>query len=140
MAKSTSGKKWALDISKWAKQTRVDLDTIVRKVSLDMFTRIILKSPVDTGRFRGNWQVSIGSVANGTIAVDDKDGSATISAAQAATMGVKAGDTIYLTNNLPYAERLEDGWSKQAPAGMVATTVREFAGVVDKAASEVFKD
>ena len=41
-----------------------------------------------------------------------------------------AGDVIYLTNNLPYAVPLEEGYSKQAPAGMVALTVQDFQSVV----------
>jgi hypothetical protein len=36
------------------------------------------------------------------------------------------GEIIYLTNSLPYARRLEYGWSKQAPAGMVRITVANF--------------
>jgi hypothetical protein len=48
-----------------------------------------------------------------------------------------AGKVHYITNNLPYAWRLEHGHSKQAPAGMVGLTVVEFAGIVDKAANDV---
>jgi hypothetical protein len=32
------------------------------------------------------------------------------------------GNTIYA--NYPYAQRLEDGWSKQAPKGMVEPTIK----------------
>lgn len=32
---------------------------------------------------------------------------------------------IYIANGLPYILRLENGWSKQAPAGMVAITLAE---------------
>ncbi len=45
----------------------------------------------------------------------------------------KAGDVIYLANSLPYIRRLEYGWSKQAPAGMVRGTVGEFQQAIDKA-------
>jgi hypothetical protein len=34
---------------------------------------------------------------------------------------------------MPYALRLEYGWSKQAPAGMVRVTVAEFQAVVNAA-------
>ena len=41
------------------------------------------------------------------------------------------GDAIYLVNNLPYAQRLENGWStKQAPNGMVALSIQKFDGRV----------
>lgn len=50
-------------------------------------------------------------------------------------MGWRLGSAaIFLTNNLPYIERLERGWSKQAPTGMVALTVAEFGGIAADAA------
>ena len=48
----------------------------------------------------------------------------------------KAGHVFYLVNNLPYIRRLEQGWSQQAPAGMVAVTVSEFQQTVARAATE----
>ena len=114
------------------------LDLAVRKISLEIFSRVILKSPVDTGRFRGNWQVAIGSIPSGTLDLDDLTGTATVSKADLKLMGAKAGDTIYLANNLPYAMRLEEGHSKtQAPQGMVALTVQEFAAIVKKIGIEL---
>lgn len=113
------------------------MDVAPREVSLEIFSRIIMKSPVKTGRFRGNWQVAIGSAPNGTLEIDDKDGTATITKADAELMGAKAGDTIYLANNLPYAIPLEEGHSQQAPQGMVALTVQEFADIVDKIGIEL---
>jgi len=41
------------------------------------------------------------------------------------------GDIVYLANNLPYAQRLEDGWSQQAPEGMVKLTVQRFQQIAD---------
>ncbi len=100
---------------------------------------MILKSPVDTGRFRGNWQVAIESVPSGTLVIDDKSGTATIAKTTAVTLGLRAGQTITLVNNLEYARALEYGHSKQAPAGMVRLTLQEFGAVVQKAASGVSK-
>ena len=114
------------------------MDLAVRKISLEMFSRIILKSPVDTGRFRANWQVAIGSIPSGTLDLYDKTGTATVSKADLKLMGAKAGDTIYLANNLPYAIALEEGHSKtQAPQGMVALTVQEFSHIVKKIGIEL---
>jgi hypothetical protein len=48
-----------------------------------------------------------------------------------------AGKIIFLTNTLPYILRLEEGYSKQAPIGMVYTTLREFPQVVESAAGSV---
>ncbi len=127
---------FALDVSKWAEKAKGRMDLVVRKISLDLFTRIILRSPVDEGRFRGNWQVAINEIPAGVLELDDKSGSATVAKATAAALNVKAGDVIYLINNLPYGPRLENGWSGQAPAGMVAVTLTEYGAVVAQAVEE----
>jgi hypothetical protein len=83
------------------------------------------------GRFRGNWQTSVGSAATGAIDQVDPSGRGTMAAAAAALASFQAGPPIYIMNNLPYGTRLEyEGWSKQAPAGMVRITVAEFNDIV----------
>jgi hypothetical protein len=125
----------------WERKTAAKSDVSVRKIALQIFAQIVLKSPVDSGRFRSNWQVSIGSVPTGTQdgetfpqgdAVDVKGPIyyAKLSGGEATLFGANAGDTIYFANNLPYARRLEDGYSQQAPAGMVALTIQEFQSIV----------
>lgn len=125
--------------SQWVTKTEQKMDLAVRKIALELFSRVILKSPVDTGRFRANWQVAVGSVPDGTLSLEDKSGTATISRATATTAGVKAGDVIYLVNNLPYAQRLEDGYSGQAPAGMVGLSIQEFRQIADQVGFELIK-
>jgi hypothetical protein len=125
------------DLNKFQRKTVNKMDQVVRKVALELFTRIIYKTPVDTGRARSNWQVSIGTPASGTVEIDDKSGNATVSQATAKSAGFKAGDTIYLANNLPYIRRLEEGYSRQAPAGMVTLTVQEFSAVVKSIGVEI---
>lgn len=106
-------------VSAFVRKTEAKIETAHRKIALDAFTRVILRSPVDTGRFRGNWQVSIGSVPSGTLELDDKEGTVVIGKVQAEALNIKAGDSIYLVNNLPYAIPLELGHSNQAPGGMI---------------------
>lgn len=128
-----------LDIQRFVDKAHGNLDLVVRKVALDLFKRVIMKSPVLTGRFKGNWQVAIGSIPAGTLEINDKAGTATIARATAATLNLRAGEVIYLVNNLDYARALEYGHSKQAPAGMVRLSVAEYGAVVNKAAGEVAK-
>ena len=75
------------------------------------------------GRFRANWQIGIGA-ANESVTDDiDRAGGATIARLTAVAKAAKAGGVIYITNSLPYADRLERGHSKQAPQGMVRLTM-----------------
>lgn len=98
---------------------------VQKKLALEALRRVVQKSPVDTGRFRGNWMVSIGVRADGTIETVDPSGGTTINKGLAPISTLDKMDVVYIQNNLPYAERLENGWSQQAPAGMVAVTVAE---------------
>lgn len=79
------------------------------------------------GRFRGNWQVTFDRPAVGAIDRVDKAGTATLAAGREvlAHYDSSAYGSIWFTNNVPYAQRLEYGWSKQAPAGIVRVVAAE---------------
>lgn len=100
-------------------------ERVIRGTLFGVASRIIKRSPVDTGRFRNNWQASVNSPATGVTTATDKTGNASVQEASALINKFQIGSTFYLTNNLPYANRLEFGWSKQAPSGMVRITVAE---------------
>lgn len=128
---------FASDIARLVDQTEAKVDLMVRKIGLELFSRVIMRTPVDEGRARANWQVAINSIPSGTLDLNDKEGSATINAADAAMAGLRAGDTIYLANNLPYIQKLEDGSSKQAPAGMVGLAVQDFQDIARQVGFEL---
>ena len=122
---------WALEIDRdWAAQMG-DLHGAVEYIGLQAIRRIDMRSPVDTGRFRGNWTLSFGAADGDITAVLDPSGSATV----ARNTGMMTAypregfPVIYLQNNLPYAERLEQGYSTQAPSGMVGITVADLAAI-----------
>jgi hypothetical protein len=127
------------DVSKWTAKTEAKIETAIRKIAIDVFAEVIMMSPVDEGRFRGNWQVAIGSIPTGTLEIDDKEGTATLNKAQAEALGLKAGQTIFLVNNLPYAEALEYGHSQQAPGGMIRLTVQRWKPIVEAVGRELSK-
>lgn len=127
------------DVSKWTAETEAKIEIAIRKIALDVFAEVIMMSPVDTGRFRGNWQVAIGSIPSGTLEIDDKAGTATLAKAQAEALGLKAGEVIYLVNNLPYAAALEYGHSQQAPGGMIRLTVQRWKPIVEAVGRELSK-
>jgi hypothetical protein len=68
------------------------------------------------GRFRANCVVSQGEIDR-TTSEETSRAKSDGEAQKALTL--ELGGVIYLTNSLPYAQRLEHGWSKQAPTGMV---------------------
>jgi hypothetical protein len=47
---------------------------MVRGTLFNLSSRIIKESPVDTGRFRGNWQASVNTPKKGKLQRKDKSG------------------------------------------------------------------
>jgi hypothetical protein len=87
-----------------------------------MLNEIVLRSPVDTGRFRGNNIVSVGAPVYASSENLDPSGSETIQRGLSAMSGLEPYTQVYIQNNLPYATALEDGHSKQAPGGVYAVS------------------
>ena len=116
----------------------------LRKVVLDLDTKVIERTPVDTGRARANWHPNIGSEPVSAEGAGDA-----VAAVAAMLPQLKVGDTAWISNNLPYAPVLEyglypnppksgtgktvDGFSTQAPAGMVRISAAEFPDIVAQA-------
>ncbi len=126
------------------KRIEENSDVLTRKVAVAVDGAVVLATPVDTGRARSNWQVEIDSAASGTIEahVPGKEGSTGGPNAQMAMdlgkeriADYKSGQTIHITNNLPYIGRLNDGYSAQAPAGFVENAVLVGVATVQGAGS-----
>ena len=123
---------FAIDLEKFSAKTERRIDKVIRWVGLELLRRIIMRSPVDTGRFRGNWHVTLNDAPREATLVIDPIGSTTIEEGDRVISGFDLGDSIFIVNNLAYAEALERGHSQQAPAGMVAITLSEFHGIVEE--------
>lgn len=109
---------WSLSPTAFMDQFESDLARQTRIIAMAILGEIVLRSPVDTGRFRGNTIVSIGSPVFDAVDKTDKGGGATLASGQAILEGLKPYSLVFLQNNLIYAERLENGHSKQAPGGV----------------------
>ena len=166
MANANSAENFELDLKKFVERAGNNAHAAVRAIVLELGTRIVNRSPVGKkemwaenidrasrglpavpknyvgGRFRANWQYGNTQTrwaGFGTINDVDPTGSRTIRQIANEIPQRAAGMVHVLANNLPYAQRLEDGWSKQAPQGMVLLTVIEFQDIVRKAVEGVKK-
>ena len=140
---------FSLDLSKAIEGVKEDRDKIVRGTLAQVSSNIIKRTPVGNpdlwapsslpapagyvgGSLRGAWQASLDApdyTQNNRIQ-DDEQGQANIEAAGVAN-SLQVGQTFYLTNPLPYARRVEFGYSTQAPAGMARVSLVEAQGVLD---------
>lgn len=109
------------------------MDAIIRKTALELTSNIILDTPVDTGRARGAWLVSIDRENISKTDIQDKSGITTISKAES-SLNNPIGRFIYIQNNLDYIVGLEYGKSKQAPNGMVRKNIIRFSKYLEESA------
>lgn len=128
---------FALDVSKFVEKAKKNPEKVMRQVSIKLFSAIIKTSPVDTGRFRMNWMASGGIPAPGITDATDKSGNKATGNATSFVLNASDWREFTLTNNLPYAQRLEYGWSQQAPAGVVRTNVSRFQQLINEEANKV---
>lgn len=144
-------RKFSLDLSRFVAKAKGNARLVVRKVVLDVGTGIIEKTPVgdpDTwapstvvpagyvgGRARGSWQYAKGAPADGNPETIDPSGGASINrVAAGVTSGDPLAETHFITSNIPYMRPLEyEGWSKQAPEGMVRLTIEEWRRYLENA-------
>lgn len=102
------------------------LEKTVRAVALVVDETLVNTTPVDTGRARSNWNPSLNTPDGTIVEPDHKKPIAPVAAAY------KITDTILISNNLPYIKRLNEGYSKQAPAGFVDAALERGKRAVKK--------
>ena len=111
---------------------------VVRRTAEKALNEVVSRSPIGDpslwkspapagyvpGTFINNWFVEIGGITARTRSTPDASGTSSLQ--QVSNLEPLRSNpyvTIYIHNSLPYANRLEHGWSTQAPMGMVALTV-----------------
>ena len=145
-----SNQAFKRDFAKLLARAGDKVDLVVRKTALTLQSSMIEKSPVGNpslwkdpsaappgytgGRFRANWQAGLSAVNTDTSAQPGADAEGRTRVVLA---GWKPGQTIFLTNSLPYSKKIEHGHSTQAPVGVVKLTVQDFHEAVAKAAREI---
>lgn len=107
-----------------AKKILARTEKLIRGTLLGSASRIIQDTPVDTGLLRSNWQATVDTGAQGSVA---NRGEATAqSEAASRALSIKLGSVFYLTNNLAYAA------IQEMKAGMVR---REMSRLTSKLGS-----
>jgi len=126
-------------LQQFSKKVELSAATLTKRVATDLFRRIIEKTPVDTGRARASWNISIGAPNADVQPEGQHQSNADALAAKAnealagyGVDGQKHLQPIYITNNLPYIGELEHGSSQQAPQGMVALSLKEVTNTLNK--------
>lgn len=125
---------FSADVSRLVSQIEQKANMVLRKVAIDTTERVRDKTPVDTGQLRASWTCSLGSMPS------------TFNGEDTAAAQFKLGDTFYIATDKVYAPMLEyglypqpggsktvNGFSTQAPKGMVRISVQETVDWLSKA-------
>ena len=83
--------------------------TILNVITLDILSQTVKNTRVDTGALRNNWQVSrnLRNKRETKSKTYDKSGRQAIAKGKREAMRLRATDTVFIQNNLPYAEEYE---------------------------------
>lgn len=115
-----------------------DIGDAVGGIVFKLWYRFTVKSPVDLGTFKGNWNVSVGAPDFTYTIFKEPSGDVfgaapsqdRITEVQNLLLKVDGTKPVYICNGLPYAARLETGYSKKAPLGIVDVTLVEFSSLI----------
>lgn len=114
-------------------KAQADADRARKKIITEVLGHAIMASPIDTGRFAGNWRTAQSVMPVGVVDRLDTSGQIAMSEMLTTVAGSTGDGDIYLVNNLPYAELLELGHSPQAPGGMVGPAMAILPQIINAA-------
>lgn len=122
------------------------VDRVVRTAALVVDQVVVLSTPVDTGRARSNWLVSVGVPRGGVIEPyapgnklglgENKNAQGALDQARRAVAVRPEGIPVFIVNNVDYMGLLNNGSSRQAPANFVEIGVERAIGAIQ--ASRIF--
>lgn len=131
-------RKFELELNEFTKKVGIAPSKVAKRIGLDLFAKIVRKTPVDTGRARGSWNISVNE-ADRTVLPPAPPGDV-YPPPSIGALDVRLNESIVISNNLPYIVELEKGHSKQAPNGMVALSIEEVQLKMDALMREGLKD
>jgi hypothetical protein len=100
-----------------------------RLIMLSADRRLVRSNPVDTGRSRSSWLPSVNASRDDSIIAEKDAAPSSIKRPPGETPDViyplesPVPIKLFLTNNVNYIEKLNEGHSPQAPAGFVQAAV-----------------
>lgn len=104
------------------------LEKAISEAATATYGEIVDRTPVRSGDLHRAWEIDYGQGYTKLAATYGSKLQA-INYSQ----NYKLGDDIWVRNQLPYAERIEYGYSKQAPTGMVRISIKQYQHFLDKA-------
>lgn len=112
-------------LRRFAKDNEVNVTTTMRLVTLQILVGAVEKTPFDTGRAKGGWQVDVNQPAVSADRPLDPSGAQTIQEGATKLRALEFGDRTFVSNNVEYISYLEYGTRSQPANGMLRLTLEE---------------
>lgn len=119
-------------LDKLPKEIKIAASTAAIVASKRLLERLWADTPVDTSKALSNWLVGLGSPSKYSREAyvpgfAGYTATASTAAARMVAFSVldkkKPGQTIFIANNVDYIIRLNEGYSRQAPAGYIENAI-----------------
>lgn len=131
---STDFSNFNKELEGFIKATEEAMTKTLREIVVEIGTIVVRLSPVLTGRFRGNWQMTVGSPSTHSLDREDLDGSSAIADLKIMAATLNPGEVAYIVNNLTYGYNVETvGWEKTPPYMPVRRTLAQFTALANEA-------
>lgn len=125
-------------LGKRVKQYKADYEEVAKASIIRIGTQVVTRTPVDTGRARGSWNSAYG--APDSSIDENRRGNDALQDLTVSIEGLQIGTVFYFTSPLPYMPRLEyEGWSEQAPQGMLRISTQQFPQIVKEESRKIRK-
>lgn len=108
----------ARELANLSNEFEVEAVKFQKEYATQALKNIVTGTPIKTGRAKANWNVSLGT-PNFNYDWKAQGGAQALSRGAVQISRIKLDQTVYISNGLPYINRLNAGWSQQAPAGFV---------------------
>lgn len=125
-------------LQRFRERNRRRIKSFMRMATIELYRRLIVVSPVDTGNFRWNWWCQVNGVTTRYEQHENKG----IDLNRPITVfsDFELNDSLFICNSTPYGKRLNEGWSGQAPARFVEITVSGVQNDVNKLLAQAIKE
>lgn len=95
-----------------------------KEVAQNVVEGVATDNPVLTGQSSANWKTAIGAPDTSVdLGPNPLAGQHSVAEAKKALVALALGQTVYISNNVPYIMELNQGSSSKAPAGFVETAI-----------------
>lgn len=130
-------------LEQFAKVLDIAPRVVMRRIVLDVHTRITNRTPVATGRAKASWDVKNGTPSNFIPPITvGKVNPASAAGKDVSNQIASITGTmpVYITTAIDYMKYLENGSSQQAPAGMVRISMAEIEIEIEDIIAQAAKE